>query len=229
LGCVEKAKQSHPDLIKKSEELTADRGYDSTENNQKLFDDYFIKPIIDNRLMWKKGDADKGDLKQRNLYPDLADNIVYDEKGNVSCVCPGVKEDEYRQMAFCGFEKTRKSLKYRCPAMAYGFECSYRLQCGNTTSDYGRIVRVPLELDRRIFTPIARSSYAWAAKYNYRSAVERVNSRLDVSFGFEQHTIRGMAKMKFKVGLALIVMLSMAVGHIKAGREEMMRSLVKAA
>ena len=75
----------------------------------------------------------------------------------------------------------------------------------------------------------ARSSYAWAAKYNYRSAVERVNSRLDVSFGFEQHTIRGMAKMKFKVGLALIVMLSMAVGHIKAGREEMMRSLVKAA
>ena len=41
--------------------------------------------------------------------------------------------------------------------------------------------------------------------------------------------IHYLAKMKFKVGLALIVMLSMAVGHIKAGREEMMRSLVKAA
>jgi len=41
--------------------------------------------------------------------------------------------------------------------------------------------RVSLEMDRRIFTPIARSSYAWEREYKKRTAVERVNSRFDVS------------------------------------------------
>ncbi len=59
-----------------------------------------------------------------------------------------------------------------------------------------------------------------------RTAVERVNSRLDVSFGFERHFIRGLKKMKLRVGLALIVMLSMALGSIKEGRKERIRSLV---
>ena len=59
------------------------------------------------------------------------------------------------------------------------------------------------------------------------TAVERVNSRLDVSFGFELHTIRGRAKMKLRVGIALLVMLAMAVGSIKSGQKETMRSLVK--
>jgi hypothetical protein len=36
--------------------------------------------------------------------------------------------------------------------------------------------------DRRIFTPLARSSYAWKRVYQKRTAVERVNSRLDASF-----------------------------------------------
>ena len=32
---------------------------------------------------------------------------------------------------------------------------------------------------------MVRSSYTWEPKYAYRTAVEQVNSRLDVSFGFE--------------------------------------------
>jgi hypothetical protein len=59
--------------------------------------------------------------------------------------------------------------------------------------------------------------------------VERVNSRLDVSFGFEKHTIRGLKKMSTRCTLALAVMLSMAVGRIKANQAESMRSLLKAA
>jgi len=39
--------------------------------------------------------------------------------------------------------------------------------------------------DRRIFTPLARSSYKWEREYDRRTAVERVNSRIDVVFGFE--------------------------------------------
>ena len=57
--------------------------------------------------------------------------------------------------------------------------------------------------------------------------MERVNSRLDVSFGFEKHTIRGLKKMSTRCTLA--VMLSMAVGRIKANQAESMRSLLKAA
>jgi hypothetical protein len=48
-----------------------------------------------------------------------------------------------------------------------------------------------------------------------------------VSFGFEKHFIRGLQKMEIRVGLALCVMLAMAVGRVKEQRKELMRSLVK--
>ncbi len=90
-------------------------------------------------------------------------------------------------------------------------------------------MRISLGKDPRIFVPLARSSYAWAREYKKRTAVERVNSRLDTSFNFEVHYIRGKKKMELRVGLALMVMLALAVGHIKAGHQEKMRSLVQRA
>lgn len=89
--------------------------------------------------------------------------------------------------------------------------------------------RIPLSEDRRIFTPIDRASYKWEKRYNKGTSVERVNIRLDVSFGFELHTIRGMNKIKIRCGLALCVILAMAAGRIKEKQEEKMRSLVAAA
>jgi len=77
-----------------------------------------------------------------------------------------------------------------------------------------------------MFVPVARSSYAWKRAYRQRTAVERVNSRLDVSFGFERHFIRGMEKMNLRVGLAMLVMNTLAVGHLKEKRQKQMRSLV---
>ena len=91
---------------------------------------------------------------------------------------------------------------------------------------YGRVVRVPLERDRRIFAPTPRGSVSWRRAYRMRSAVERINSRIDNSFGFERHFIRGKAKMSARAGLAVVVMMALAVGHIRAGRPERMRSLV---
>ncbi len=63
------------------------------------------------------------------------------------------------------------------PAAYYGLECPGREQCeaNATVGDYGRVVRVPLKLDRRIFTPIASFSPKWEKAYNRRSSVERVN------------------------------------------------------
>lgn len=76
---------------------------------------------------------------------------------------------------------------------------------------------------------MARTSYKWQTLYNTRTSAERVNSRLDVSYGFEKHYIRGLHKMHLRVGLALCVMLAMALSKIKENKMEQMRSLVKAA
>ena len=62
-----------------------------------------------------------------------------------------------------------------------------------------------------------------------RTSVERVNRRLDVSFCFEQHFIRGQTKMELRMGLALVVMLAMALGRVKDKQKDKIRSLVQAA
>jgi hypothetical protein len=159
-------------------------------------------------------------------FADGRHTFVYDEKGRVFCVCPC--SGEMRPLAFQGFEEDRTSLKFRCPAAAFGFECKGR-ERGESFADvgrFGRTVRVPLDTDRRVFTPISRSTPRWKKAYARRSAVERVNSRLDNVLGFEKHTIRGMKKMQARVSLALVVMLAMALGRIRANPPAQIRSLV---
>ena len=87
-------------------------------------------------------------------------------------------------------------------------------------------MRVGREVDRRTFLPLARTSLKFARLYRKRTSVERVNSRLAVSLGFEWHFIRGEAKMRFRCGLALVVMLAMALGRVREKQREQMRSLV---
>ena len=58
--------------------------------------------------------------------------------------------------------------------------------------------------------------------------MERINSRLDNSFNFETHYIRGLAKMKTRVGLALAMMMALALGRVRVGHAERVRSLVGA-
>jgi hypothetical protein len=65
--------------------------------------------------------------------------------------------------------------------------------------------------------------------FHRRSSLERINNRINNSFGFEKHYIRGKAKMQTRVGLAIAVMMAMALGHARAGRIGQMRSLVRPA
>ena len=206
--------ERHPALVEACEFWTSDKGEDDGKLIRRLWDAHEIKPAIDIRAMWKEPD-------ETRVVPGTR-NVVYDQQGTVYCHCP--KTGCRRRMAYGGFEKDRQALKYRCPAIHYGLECAGRSRCG-----VGGSVRVPLETDRRIFTPLARSSYAWKRVYAKRTAVERVNSRLDVSFGFERHFIRGLNKMRLRVSLALVVMLAMALGRVKEKQKERMRSLVGAA
>ena len=214
LPMVKEVRQKHPQIYEDMERLAADKGYDSEENCRDLYDEHGIKPVIGICCMWR-------DKETKLIDARHADNIVYDEEGTVYCLCPATLEQ--RPMAYGGFEKDRMALKYVCPMRAYGLTCQGSDQCGHAIKSE----RVSLEMDRRIFTPIARSSYAWEREYKKRTAVERVNSRFDVSFGFEKHFIREQKKMEIRVGLALSVMLAMAVGRIKEGRQELMRSLVR--
>jgi hypothetical protein len=214
LPMVEVLRKKHSPVHQDVEELSGDKAYDSEENCRGLYDEHGIKPVIDIRRMWR-------DKETRLLDPSRSDNIVYDEGGVVYCICP--KTGEQRQMSYGGFEKERMALKYVCPMKAYGLTCKGSDQCVHAMKSE----RVSMEIERRIFTPIARSSYAWKREYKKRTAVERVNARLDVSFGFEKHFIRGLQKMEIRVGLALCVMLAMAVGRIKEQRQGLMRSLVR--
>ncbi|MDD2630758.1 MAG: transposase [Methanomicrobiales archaeon] len=214
-GMINILASQHPELLERCGELSADRGYDDTKFIEKLWDEYGIKPVIDIRNMWKE-DHDK-----TRLLGDHT-NVGYDFKGTIYCYCPS--ETKERQMAYGGFEEDRQTLKYRCPATHYGIECEGQNQC-----PVSRGIRIKMSENRRLFTPIARSSYKWGRSYKKRTAVERVNSRIDGFFNFENHNIRGLQKMNIRCGLAFCVMLSMAVGRVRQERPDLMRSLVASA
>jgi hypothetical protein len=208
---IEKLRRKQPEIIEGCETLAADRGYDDTKLITKLYDKHGIKPVIDIRNVWKDPDP----TRQLEGY----DNIVYDYKGSVYCYCP--ETGERREMACGGFESARKTIKKLCPTKHYGLVCK---GCDKCPVKHG--IRIPLDTDRRIFTPIDRASYKWERQYNKRTSVERVNARLDECFGFEKHYIRGIKKMKIRCGIALCVMLAMAVARIKEKQEDRIRSFV---
>ena len=224
-----------PKLAKRCQDFSADRGLDSGPLKETLWDDYGIRPLIEPRELWKEEKKEPGhdpsEAITRPLYPDRADTIVHTEKGEVCCVCP--ETGEQRPLAFQGFEAKRGTLKYRCPAAAYGFTCAGQPRCyraaGTQAGAYGRIVRIALaDQDRRIFTPTPHSSPSWKRGYRRRSALERIYSRLDNDFGFERHFLRGRSRVRARVGLALTVMMALALAQARAGRRQRMRSLVGA-
>lgn len=210
--------EKHPGLLETCENGIGDKGYDDTALISQLWKKYSIKPVIDIRNMWK----DKEETRTFTNGPHQYKNVTHDYKGTIFCHCP--KTGEVKKMAFGGFEQHRETLKYLCPAVHYGIECKGAAEC-----PVRKGVRISIEEDQRIFTPVARSSYKWTRIYNKRSSVERVNSRIETSFGFEKHYIRGMVKMKLRCTLALSVMLAMALGRVKENQSEWMRSLVQAA
>ena len=223
-----------PDLAERCQTFSADRGLDSAETKALLWDDYAIRPLIDTRQLWREEkqatDYDPEQPITRPLNPLRADTIVHTEQGSVHCICP--VSGEQRDLAFQGFEAERGTLKYRCPAAAYGLDCQGKAACHQagdvSPGGFGRIIRIKLsEQDRRIFTPTPHGSPAWKRGYKRRTALERINNRIDHGYGFEKHFIRGQAKMQTRVGLALAVMMAMALGHVNAGRPEQIRSLVK--
>ena len=208
---VEKLKNDRPNVLARGKHWMGDRAYDDTVLIGMLKENG-IKAVIDKRTMWK--------TESEKAVPGY-ESAYYDEAGNVYCYSPD--KGCRRRMTPNGYEGGRDALRFKCPAKAYGRECGEMAgcQCKN--------IRIPLATDPRIFTQVQRESYKWKRLYDRRTAVERVNSRLDGAYGFEARRTRGLARTKLHVGMALLIMLAMAIWHIKNKQEGMIRSLVKVA
>jgi hypothetical protein len=215
LPLVADTARAQPTVVERCGELAADKGYDAGYNYAGLWAEWRIKPVLAKRNDWQDGERTRA-------LADF-DNAVYDQQGRVFCVCPRTGVE--RAMAPWGFDARRACVKYRCPAVVGGWECAGRGLCARGQSAYGKVVRIPLARDPRTFVPLPRDSRAWAEAYARRTAAERVNSRLDCLLGFERHTVRGLAKMTLRVGLALVVLLAMALGRLRVGQPELLRSI----
>jgi hypothetical protein len=205
--------EERPHVIERCKHLVADKGYDDTDLIEWLQDTRRgIKSVIDNRIM-RKSEPEREVPGCPRRY--------YDEHGAVFCYSP--EKGERHCMAAIGYDKERDAQRFKCPAAHYGMSCAESGTCG-----LAKTIRIPLSADPRIFTQVGRTTYQWKRIYAARTAVERVNSRLDVSFGFEARRVRGIKKMNLFALIAFAVMDALAVGSILSGEKEKMRSLVSA-
>jgi len=145
----------------------------------------------------------RNDYPVRAIWNSILAGIVYQHQSVESLRRELMRNAQLRQL--CGFDL---------------FKGIASVPSSNAYSNFLKLL---------VFTPLARSSYKWKTVYKKRSSVERVNSRLDESFGFEKHFIRGIKKMKVRCSLALIVMLGMAYGRVKEKQPDKLRSLVQPA
>jgi len=56
-GMIDDLAKSHPLIVERCDEFTADRGYDDGKLIKKLWDEHGIKPVIDIRNLWKDTDS----------------------------------------------------------------------------------------------------------------------------------------------------------------------------
>ncbi len=115
-------------------------------------------------------------------------------------------------------------LKYRCPYAVAKTECKSRFHC--SSSPYGYVLKLPITADVRRHPPVPRESLKWKRLYKMRTAVERVNSRVKNLLGLNKIKLRGLAKVRVRSALSLLVMLAVAVSTAKDHRYEEIRSLV---
>ncbi len=104
-------------MAERCRDFSTDRGPDSGQTNELLWDDYRIRPLIDTRELWREErqapDYDPTKPVTRSLDPERVDTIVHTEKGTVHCFCPATGEQ--RDLASQGFEADRDTLQIPLP------------------------------------------------------------------------------------------------------------------
>ena len=184
-------KKGNPEMLEKCDYFMGDKGYDSTKLIEWLEGEEVV-PIIDICNKWKDGE-------ETHQYRDT--NLVYNYKGDVWYIN---ESGEKVKMSYKGYDKKTDSLRYGFPPQKHD----------------KRIFRIKCSEDRRIFPPVARDSYKWKRLYNMRSGIERINGRLDRDYKFENHTIRGLGKMKMFLTVTFLVYMGFAKAKIEHGERE---------
>ena len=218
LPLIKELQMNNSELMDRVKYVIADRGYDSRENNRELVNRYGVTPLIEARRLWK-------DKAPRALKTDKVDNIMYDEHGNLYCVDPVT--EKIRRMAPMGYEKKRGTLKFRCPAAAYGLDCIGQKACMQNykgKSSFGRVVRVPIKIDERVFTPVLRDSAKWERIYKGRTAVERFNGRIKNILNLDSRNFRNLPNIELKAAISILAMVGMFLARLKYQDMEHLRS-----
>ena len=182
------AKEKHPENTIDTSAM--DSAYDSHENYRFAIEEAKVAPII---ALNPRGGVDA--LTSSALY--LA------EDGSYTCLA-GFK------VVYWGKEEKRGRLKFRCPATLGKCECLFRSTCSQ--SRYGRTFYLHPKRDYRLIGPIPRGTDLWQEKYNARTSVERAYSEEKGSHRLANPRVRGLAKVKIHVYLALCAQVIKRIG-----------------
>lgn len=187
------------------EVCVADTGYDSTEN---------IKAIT-----------------RREALPIIPLNPGGEKAP------PGITNTLGTPLCTTGFPMTfwgrdGSYLKYRCPQEATElFSCLHHHKGTDrcSLSPYGQVVKLNMKDDPRRYVPVPRETKKWKRLYKRRTAVERVNSRFKENLLLDDLRVRGLPKVKVRIGLSLLVMLAIAVGMAERDRLKDCRCILSCA
>jgi hypothetical protein len=210
-----------PDLVKEAKgnlpegrirSLAYDKAADDEATHRYLAGEG-ISPLIENRSLWK------GEHERMLPGHDARSNVVYDEAGTLYCYNKEQGPPVRHRMAYIGHEKSRGTLKYRCPARHWGWQCGSEERC-NAGKKYGKTVRLKCEIDLRRFPPIPRATKQFERLYKGRTAVERVNARLKVFWGADDGNTVGARRFHAHVGAVMVVHAALATLLASTARKE---------
>ena len=188
---LDNIEKEHKEWLDTCKYFLGDKGYDSSKIINRL-EEKDIHSIIDIRNCWKDGE-------ETHQYKDT--QLVYNYKGTVWYV---ENDGEKTELTYKGYDKSTDSLRY-------GFK---------PQKHDARIFRIKCSEDRRIFTPVARSSHKWKRLYKKRTGVERINGRIDRDYKFEKHSVRGLDKMNMFLTVTFLIYMTMAKAKIKNGEKK---------
>jgi hypothetical protein len=182
------ARKKHPEI--KIETSALDSAYDSHENYRFIIQEIKASPII---ALNPRGGVDALTSNSLSLAKD----------GSYTCFAG-------HKVIYWGKEEKRSRLKFRCPAAIGKCECLFRSTCSQ--SPYGHTFYLNPERDYRLIGPIPRGTDLWQNKYDKRTSVERAYSEEKGSHHLADPKVRGLAKIKIHVYLALCAQVIKRIG-----------------
>jgi len=184
------ARERHPE--NKIDSVSMDSAYDAYENYRSAIEDMGVAPIIA--------------LNPRGRVDAISEGFLYlSGDGTYTCFA-GFK------LVYWGKEEKRGRFKFRCPAALGRCQCLFRSSC--SLSSYGRTFYLHPARDYRLIGPIPRGTHLWQEKYNARTSVERAYSEEKGSHHLANPRVRGLAKVKIHVYLALCAQVIKRIGAV---------------